>query len=181
MGLLLTISTLYIPPFIRKQKLEMLFKATSDAFQATVPSTGELSFNDCLKLYAHFTREQADKAIQQGNQLVVQTRLYQNAFRIGQQIRTDFNIHTAEEVMRMSTLIYKILKIDFQGESGGKIVIRRCFFSAYYSNEVCRLISCLDEGLLVGLAGGGKLRFYRRITEGDKCCRACLETARRLE
>ena len=111
----------------------------------------------------------------------MQSRLFQNAYRIGQQFKADFNINTAEEVMRMGALIYKFLKIDFQGEPQGNIVIKRCFFSAYYSSKVCRLISSLDEGLLAGLSGGGKLSFSQRITEGNECCRAYLEAPGRLK
>ena len=180
MGLLLTVSNLYVPQFLRKRKLEMLFKATADAFQATAPSTAEMSFDDCLKLYAEFTREQADNSIRQGKDLEVQPRLFHNAYRIGQQLKMDFKVDKAH-LMRTGALIYKMLKIDFRGDPEGQIVIRDCFFSAYYSSQVCCLISSLDEGLLVGLAGEGRLRFYQRITEGEACCRACLETERRPE
>jgi len=69
-----------------------------------------------------------------------------------------------------------MLGIDFLGEPDGSMVMTRCFFSDYYSSPVCRLISSLDEGLLVGLAGGGRLSFSQRITEGHECCRAHLDT-----
>jgi hypothetical protein len=180
MGLLLTLSTLYVPPPVRKRKLEMLFTATADAFQTTRPSTRGLSFDDGLRVYAQFTREQAEKAIQQGDGAVVRPRLFENAYRIGRQLKADFRVNSTE-VMRMGALIYRILGIDFEGEPGGNIVIRRCFFSAYYSSPVCRVISSLDEGLLVGLAGGGRLSFSQRITEGNECCRAHLQTDRTPE
>ena len=83
--------------------------------------------------------------------------------------------------MQMGELIYKVLKIEFQGEPRGNIVIKRCFFSAYYSRSVCQLISSLDEGLLTGLSGGGKLIFSQRITEGHECCRAYLDAPGRLK
>jgi hypothetical protein len=181
MGLLLAISKIYVPQFIQKRKLEILFNATANAFQVTSPSTGGLSYNNCLKLYAQFTQEQALKSIQQGNELNVRSRLFQNAYQIGQRFKADFTINTIEDVMRMGTLIYKLLKIEFEGEPRGNIVIKRCFFSAYYSSNVCRLISSLDEGLLTGLSGGGKLNFSQRITEGNECCRAYLEASRRLK
>jgi hypothetical protein len=179
MGLLLAASSLYIPGIVRKRKLEILFRATADAFQTKPPNAGGIAFDDYLSLYALFTRQQADKAILQGKQSEIQHRLFQNALRIGQQLKTDFRVDDTD-VMRMGGLIYKIIKIDFKGEPGGNITIKRCFFSAYYSSQVCRLISSLDEGLLVGLAGGGKLSFSRRITEGNESCRAILETNRRL-
>lgn len=175
MGLLLTLSTLYVLPPIRKRKLELLFTATADAFRTIRPSTRGLSFDDCLRSYAQFTREQAEKAIQQGDGAVVQQRLFENAYRIGRQLKADFGV-SFTEAMKMGALIYRILGIDFAGEPGGDIVIRHCFFSTYYSSQVCRMISSLDEGLLVGLAGGGRLSFSQRITEGNECCLAHLQT-----
>jgi len=77
--------------------------------------------------------------------------------------------------MQMSAVIYKMLKIEFHGDSHGDIVIKRCFFSTYYSSNVCHLISALDEGLLAGLSGGGQFSFSQRITEGYSVCRAYLE------
>jgi hypothetical protein len=133
-----------------------------------------------LKLYAQFTREQAEKTIRQGNELEVHSRLFQNACLIGRQFRADFNIHTAEEVMRMAALVYKLLKIELKGDPRGNIAIKQCFFSAYYPSKVCRLISSMDEGLLSGLSGGGRLHFSQRITEGDDCCRAYLKAPGRL-
>ena len=180
MGLLLTLATLHIPPPIRKRKLELLFTATADAFQTTRPSTGGLSFEDCLKSYAQFTRDQAEKAIEQGDEAVVRPRLFQNAHRIGRQVRADFRVNSTD-VMRMGALLYRMLGIDFKGDHGGNIVIRHCFFSAYYSSPVCRMISSLDEGLLVGLAGGGRLSFSQRITDGNQCCLAHLQTNRTPE
>ena len=177
MGLLLAISNIYIPQFIRKRKLDMLFNATAEAFQVSPPSIRGLSYSDCLRLYARFTGEQTLKSIQQGDELKVRSRLLCNARQIGQQFKADFNINTTEDVMRMGKLIYNLLKIDFQGESQGNIVIKRCFFSDYYTSDVCRVISSLDEGLLTGLAGGGKLNFSQRITGGNECCRANLEAA----
>ena len=77
--------------------------------------------------------------------------------------------------MQASAIIYRALRIEFQGEPDGTIVIKNCFFSDYYSGEVCRIISSLDEGLLAGLSAGGKVNFSQRITEKKECCRAYLE------
>jgi hypothetical protein len=174
-GLFLAASSIYIPQFIRKRKLEDLFQATADAFGIDKPSTKSLPYDQCLELYARFTQNEAGRAIQQGKDLEVQSRLRRNAYCIGEKLKADFHIRTAEEVMRLSALVYKLLHIDFHGESGGNIVIRECYFRAYYSSSVCRLISSLDEGLLAGLSGGGKLSFSQRLTAGNECCRAFFE------
>jgi len=163
---------------VRRKKLEALFAATADAFQTPQPSTRGLALDECLRQYALFTRQQADDAIRRHGEAEVRQRLYRNALQMGRQLRNDFRI-SASQVMSVGALVYRLLGIDFHGEPGGNIVIRSCFFSKYYSGEVCRLISGLDEGLLVGLAGGGKLNFRQRITEGHECCLAQLETGRR--
>ncbi len=180
MGILLAASNIYVPQFIRRRKLEMLFNASADAFQVASPTIKAFSYGDGLKLYARFTRQHIDKAIQQGNEREVKSRLFERAYSIGQKFKADFHIHTVEEVMRMSSIIYKLLKIEFHGEPDGNIVIKNCFFSDYYSGEVCRIISSLDEGLLAGLSEGGKMSFSQRITEGNKCCQAYLEMNRSL-
>ncbi len=176
MGILLTLASVYVPPPIRKKKMAMLFRATADAFRTDCPPTEAISYDECLRLYASYTREQAEHSIRDGTQAQTGARLFRNAYCIGRRLRQDFGVRP-REVMQMGTVVYRMLGIDFRGDADGSIVIQRCFFSAYYSSQTCQLISALDEGLLVGLAGGGKLSFHARITDGDDCCRARLEPA----
>ena len=173
MGWLLTLSALYVPAFLRKRQLQMLFAATADAFEVATPSLDGLSYDASLRLYARFTREQAEDALGRGREKEVRLRLCDNAYRLGQQLRNDLKLESAD-VMRAGRLVYRMLGIDFRGDDEGNIVISRCFFSGYYSSDICRLISSLDEGLLLGLANGGTFAFHQRITEGADCCRARL-------
>ena len=175
MSLLLSIASVYMPEPIRRRKLEMLVLATADAFRTVPPVTGGFSADECLEMYARFTRDEAEKTISRGDEAAVRARLFENALAIGQVMRRQFRLKDAE-VMRMGALVYRMLGIDFRGETDGSMVMTRCFFSDYYASPVCRLISSLDEGLLVGLAGGGRLSFSQRITEGHECCRAHLDT-----
>jgi hypothetical protein len=174
MGVALTISRIYIPPFIKQKKLGELFVITADAFQSPPPSTKGLSFKECLTQYALFTRENAEKSFRSGDQSEVKKRLYRNALGLGQKIKGDFHIDTPEETMLMAKIIYKILGIKFQGDRQGKVTIPQCFFSNYYSGSVCEIISGLDQGLLAGLSGGSRLVFSQRITGGNTCCKAQL-------
>ena len=176
MGLLLTVASVYVPRPVQKRKLEMLFRATADAFGTECPSVRGLSLDESLRRYALFSRGEAEAAIAKGLESEVESRLLGNARRIGEQFRKDFRVKPSD-VMRMGTLIYKMLGIDLRGKPEGDIRISRCFFSTYYTSDVCRLISSLDEGLFVGLAGGGSLTFRQRITEGNDCCRAHLDTS----
>ncbi len=79
--------------------------------------------------------------------------------------------------MVMGRILYRALKIDFRGISSGEIEISRCYFSQFYSPQICELISSLDEGILAGLAGDGRLTFSQRITEGRDCCKALFVSA----
>ena len=180
MGLLLSVANVCVPEPIRRRKLEMLVRATADAFQTVPPSTSGLSADECLTMYARFTREEADRSIRRGNEVEVRSRLFESSLRMGQELRRQFRLRDAD-VMRMGALVYKMMSIDFQGEPDGDITIRRCFFSDFYSSPVCNLISSLDEGLLVGLAGGGRLSFSQRITLGHECCRAHFDMDRTAE
>jgi hypothetical protein len=171
-SVLLTIAELYVPRFVRRSGLDELFEATADAFQVTAPSTRGLAFDESLRLYAAFTREHAEEMAKQGETEQLQSRMFRNAYDMGAAYRQRFGLKTSADAMRMARVIYRLLRIDFLGAHGGPVLVRSCFFSAYYSAAVCRLISALDSGLVAGLCGGGSLRFSERITDGHGCCRA---------
>jgi hypothetical protein len=174
MSFSLAVARIYVPPSIRRRKLQELFQMTAEAFQYSAPPLNGLTISEILTRYAKFTCERAKESIQQCQEAEVKKRLYQNSFRMGLRLRGDFKVSSVEEVMRMARIVYQILGIDFQGHKSGEILVRRCFFSSYYSQDVCRLISSLDEGLMTGLSQGGKLEFSARITEGNSGCRANL-------
>lgn len=166
----------YFPAALKKKKILELFALTAEAFGCESPAVQGLSFRGCLLQYALFTREQADKAIQRGDDLeALRGRLYQNAFRLGQKLRKTLNIVAPADVITASRLIYQVLGIDYAGNCRGEVIIGRCYFSRFYSGEVCRVISALDEGLAAGLSGGGRLFFKQRITEGHQSCLAYFE------
>ena len=173
MNVLLKIAQIYIPTWIKKAKLKELLDCTAAAFDCPVPSFNNLSYDDCLVKYAEFTREEAEKALRSGHELrQITQRLYHNAYQLGQNLRQCFHVTTAQDVMTMSRILYQGLRIDFQGTIHGEITISQCFFSQFYSSQVCQVISSLDQGVLAGLAGGGQLVFFQRITEGQTCCKA---------
>lgn len=175
MNLVLSMARLYIPSFVRKRKLAELFASTARAFDCDMPSLEGLSYDECLKKYALFTRDQAEKSIRRGNDTeTVKNNLYRNAYRLGEELGKQFRITTIEEAMTMTRILYHAIGIDFHGTVQGEITIRRCFFSGYYTGDICRIISSLDEGIIAGLSGGRQLVFSERITEGGECCKACL-------
>jgi hypothetical protein len=163
----------HTPPIVKRQALVQLFRATAAAFQADMPRLSGLSREQCLLAYARFTADQADEALRQGGDLsALQERLYRNAYRLGRMLRWLLRVRSVDDVMALSRFLYDILDSDFDGSDSGEITIRRCYFSSYYSPEVCQVMSAMDRGLLAGLAGGGELIFSQRVTEGHPCCRA---------
>ena len=104
--------------------------------------------------------------------LAAEARLRENGRAFGRRIRKLLRVETGAEAMAAARILYRAVGIDFAGEPGGDIAIRRCYFADRYSREVCRLVSALDEGVLAGLHGGGRLEFRARITEGAPACLA---------
>lgn len=173
MNLRLSALKIYIPAFIKKKKLDELFRVTAHAFGCETPLRKGKTYRERLESYAVFTRSEAEKFLQEGKDLTeVKTRLFQGSCQLGREIRRNFRLRSPDEIMEMSKILYRLLGIDFRGETGGDVTIKSCFFSQYYSPQVCRLISSLDEGLAAGLSDGGRLSFSQRITEDEDCCKA---------
>jgi len=163
----------HTPAIVKRQALVQLFGATAAAFQSDMPRLSGLSREQCLLAYARFTAERAGEALRQGGDLSeLQERLYRNAYRLGRTPGRLLRVYDIEDGMALGRFLYGILDIDFDGNDSGEITIRRCYFSGFYSPEVCQVMSAMDRGLLAGLAGGGDLVFIERITEGRSSCRA---------
>ncbi len=164
---------IHIPSCIKKKKLEELFVLVADAFGKPEPPLKDLSYDERLKAFASYTTREAEILIREGqNHEEIKNKLYEKAYKLGQKIRKDFRIHSVQEIMEMSRILYQILGIDFEGDRDGEVTIKSCFFSSYYSDRVCELISSLDKGVAAGLSDGGKLSFFQKITEGKDCCKA---------
>lgn len=166
----------YSPGLIKKAQLYFLFKITAEAFGCVKPDLWNITYDNALRAFARFTREQTEKTIQEGeNYETIKKALYCKAFLLGAKIRRIFRLSNPDDVLAICRLFYKNIKIELEGNLPGEITIKSCYFSAFYSNSVCRFISALDEGIIAGLLGGGELRFEQRITEGSPCCRAFFE------
>ena len=165
----------HMPACVRKRALWVLFRATARAFDRPAPSLAGLSADECLHRYAQFTQGQVAELLQDGDDLpAVQERLYRNAYELGRACRRVSRIRTVEDAMALARVLYRLLDIEFQGDEGGDVVISRCYFSRFYSGQVCQVMSAMDRGLLAGLSGGRQLVFFTRITEGQAWCRAHL-------
>ncbi len=175
MNVLVKILPHNLPAFIRAEILSALFEATADAFGCPAPVHEHLTYDECLRAYALFTSQQAERSLREGcDRAAVKARLYQNAYPLGEKLRRWFGIDALSEVMEVGHILYQAIGVDFEGDDQGEVTVRRCYFSQFYSGAICDLISALDDGVFAGLSGGGRLTFSQRITEGSACCKACL-------
>ena len=167
---------------MKKKKLRELFYLAADAFQCQVPETKDLSYRESLERFASFTRDEAQRAIDSGDDLAaVKARLYTNALALGEKLRKKYGIKTLSDAMAMSRILYRVIGIEYLGNRQGEVVIRRCFFSDVYSSQICEVISALDSGVAAGLSNGGMLSFNQKITAGKNCCRARIRFEEELD
>ncbi len=170
MNIYLSLAQIGIPEFVKKKKMKELFELTARAFQCDVPELSALSYQELLLRFAHFSSVQAQLC--QSEPAVAKARLFEEAKVLGESLRKKFRIRSYMEAMQLSKILYRLMGIDFCGSAEGDVVIRSCFFSPYYSSQVCGIIAGLDEGLAAGLTAGERLIFIERITEGKTACRA---------
>ena len=160
---------------VRKMILSELFRITAAGFGTQAPALMALDCEARQQAYALFTRDHAVRVLHSGQEIqTVRSRLYRNAFVLGGRMSRWCGVNGLDEVVRLAQLIYRAIGVEVQGDSQGNLTVLRCYYSRFYSAPVCDLISCLDDGLLTGLNGGGRLVFLSRITEGSRCCRAKL-------
>jgi len=176
MNIPLSLMNIFTPNTLKKEKLRELFNVTAEAFQIPPPTLSNLKFNELLHAFAEFTLDAAIRQMSKNEDISqVKRRLYDGAFRIGKNIRSELRIHSLKDALKSAGLLYRAIGIDFHCDESGQVAIRRCYFSSFYSCEVCWIISSLDEGLIAGLTDGGRLWFVSRITEGSDSCVGTIE------
>jgi hypothetical protein len=167
----------HTPDVVRQAALAQLLGAAAEAFRCDAPPLRGLPYEERLRRFALFTRDQVvgahGRSPLPGRDLeTVQQRLYDNAYRLGRRTGRLLGVRGVRDAMAVGRVLYRILDIDFRGDAAGNVLISRCYFSDFYSGAVCRVMSAMDWGLLAGLAGGGQLAFSSRITEGEPSCLA---------
>jgi len=176
MSLALRLLDGHVPAVARRAALRALFATTAAGFGRPVPPLEGLDADALLRRYAQFTRDQAEAALGDGQDLpVLHDRLERGTRALGARLRAGLRLHTTEDAMAAARMLYRLLDIDLRGTRDGAITVRRCPFSEVYTAEVCRLVGALDSGLLAGLSGADRLEFTQRITEGAPCCLARLQ------
>jgi hypothetical protein len=164
---------LYLPRWVARSALRQLFDATASAFDCA-PHVDRLDRRELLDRYASFTSGRAEQVLGRGDGDLdaVRSRMWTNAYRLGESFRLRLGIRTQDEAFRAARVAYRMIGIDLRVDRCGDVVVDRCAFAARYSPPVCALMSSLDAGLIAGLTRGGRLVFSERITEGNPRCLA---------
>ena len=151
MNIWLDLGKFYVPGFLKRRVLVNLTEITAESFSEDTPSLEGMSYEDMLKSYADFSKSVAEKALKNStDREEIKDRLYEKAYGWGARLRKSLGIDGIDQFMRAEKIIYGILGIEFTGERDGEIRIERCYFSNYYSPEICGLISALDTVDQVG-------------------------------
>lgn len=153
----------------RRIEIQLLTNLTARALRQKPRRTWTLPNDEALHAYAVFTRDQLQHSPPDDELL---RRMTAEACTMGRLLRRVFFLRRQHDIEQFVVALYRGIGITLEGQLPGTLCFRRCFFSRYYTPEVCLAASALDEGIMRGLTGGGRLRFQQRITEGCACCRA---------
>lgn len=154
-------------------ELLILTRQTAKAFGVAAPKNAGLSATELLKTYAKFTAEASTRALQNGhNPKLLRKKLYRKAYGMGSRLRRWLRPQNTQECLAIITLLYRNIGIQISEEAHGDFCVHKCYFSSFYTPEICAVMSAVDNGIFAGVYGGGKLVFNERITEGQKVCRA---------
>ncbi|MCD8341452.1 MAG: hypothetical protein LUC87_04755 [Clostridiales bacterium] len=154
-------------------ELRILLHQTARAFGVDPPKAAGRSAPKLLKAYAQLTSEEAMRALEHGDDLeALHQKLYQMACALGKHLRRWLRPKDKEDCLAVIILLYRNIGIQIEEEVPGTFCVRKCYFSAFYTPEVCAVISAIDQGIFAGVYQGGTLAFRERITEGHNVCRA---------
>lgn len=153
----------------RRIELQLLMNLTARALGKPARRTWTLSNDDALRVYAEYTRDHLSAGVDDA----VLQRMAAEACKVGRRLRRVLFLRRQHDIERLTVALYRNIGITLEGHLPGALCFRKCFFSRYYTPELCLAASALDEGLMRGLSGGGELRFRQRITEG---CATCIAT-----
>ena len=173
MNIRLRLAELHVPARIRLEKIRELAALTARAFGTAPPLLSDRPVRRALEDYARFTREAADRAVgDKADPGLLAAGLRREAFAFGRKLAAEFGIRDRGEARRLIRLAYRAIGIDLRLEADGTVLVSRCCFREFYTPGTCRLIASLDEGLMAGIGGGGRLEFSDRLTSGEAACRA---------
>jgi hypothetical protein len=148
-----------------------LFAIGEKVVQMPTPNPLPASPDGLVRAFAIYSKAAADRVLASPALKVrVRHELFEAAHQMGAELRAELRLASPWEALLAARVLYRGLGIDLRVDPEGAVTIPTCLFSRYYSGEVCRLMSALDEGLITGLTATGTLSLGKRKTEGEACC-----------
>lgn len=123
-----------------------------------------------LERFAAFTAEHLVSCNEEQQQ-----RLHTKALSLGKRLRQCLTRRDDEALSELTFQLYQNIGIQMEGRFPEEVIVRRCYFCQHYSPQICSLASLMDDGIICGLFGGGRLVFSERITEGKDKCRCVIK------
>lgn len=177
----------------RRFELQVLMNLTARAFRQPSKRVWTLPNDSALRVYAEYTSSQLKSA---ADEELLQ-RMNDEAFRLGRRLRRVCLIRNQSAARRFIVALYRNIGIDLvftdslpahgvQSSAGAAhrsssgvqslgVRVGRCFFCSYYTPQVCLAVSALDDGIIRGLTGMGRMHFLQCITEGHDHCIATFQ------
>ncbi len=148
-------------------EIRILMRLTARAFGVKEPKKAG------LRRYAKFSAAAARHALWGGEDLKrLHRELFRRACRLGRILRRCLRPRNEAECRDLVGQLYRNIGIVIREESPGRFCVPVCYFSAFYTPEICSVISAIDRGLFAGIYPGSRLTFRERMTEGRPACLA---------
>lgn len=165
-----------IYPLLHRLELQALAAVTAAGFGCMPPVLLFSAPPAALRRYAVFTVRAAERAKRCGK--LNEQKIYHCSYRagslIGRLARRYGGLRTELHHQQFVQMLYRTIGIHLEGNLPGAFSVKRCYFSRYYSPDVCRILSNMDNGLVCGIFEKGNLYFTQRITEGNTICSGCM-------
>ena len=154
----------------RRIELQLLMNLTAHALDQKPKRIWTLPNAEALRVYADFTSSN----LQAGADEPLLERMHTEAYKMGRLLRRLFLINNEARAQQLIVALYRNIGIKLSFESSRQLCFHRCYFSRFYTPQICQAASALDSGIIYGISGQSAkhLQFSQRITEGCKCCRA---------
>ena len=156
----------------RRIELQLLMNLTAHALGQKPKRIWTLPNAKALRVYADFTSSN----LQAGADEPLLERMHTEAYKMGRLLRRLFLINNEARAQQLIVALYRNIGIKLSFESSRQLCFHRCYFSRFYTPQVCKAASALDDGIIRGILGleSEHLHFSQRITEGCKYCKAQL-------
>ncbi len=192
MSIKLRIISIWIPEFILIKELERTSLILNEhldllleRYSISIPSKGKklkgnlverrsvMADGHNLRLDALIKVLGFDKACELGRE-----EMFDVGYKMGCEAQKRLGVgENIEDAIIAAKLLYKVLGINFTVETHDKNIflrIKNCALASQYSPETCKIMSAVDEGVLMGLNNNMSMKFLKRITEGAEECIACI-------